>query len=273
MRFTLLLLWILLFALFALPANTQRTEHRVYLPAVRSKPPAPVEPITLMLANVGSNLATSKEHTITNEQAAQSHSDPQAALAAFAQQGRQTAYTREWRGVQSGPTAILSQQVTRYATTEGARAGLLHQSEALNALNWGYGSAPDLGDFAQLRALRSTQDGRQIMTYLLLVQKGAFVTYISTTAWVESADIDILWNMHHNPVLIFLPHIAVRNGFQFFCHCVRTFLKGNIIAVVYQIPPPFRRLILRGNLAHIRGNKAFLLLSVPFRPSQPASCE
>lgn len=166
MRFT----WILLFALFALPANAQRTEHRVYLPAVRQSPPAPVDPASLMLANVGSNLTVTKEHTITNEEAAQSHSDPQAALVAFAQQGRQAAYTREWRGVQSGPTAILSQQVTRYATTEGARAGLLHQSETLNALNWGYGLAPDLGDYAQLRAKRSSQDGRQIMTYLLLVQ-------------------------------------------------------------------------------------------------------
>lgn len=189
MRFVLV--FVAAIALFILPASAQ-TNHLIYLPSIQR--PAP-DPASLIFDSPGSEYKLRRDETITNEGAAQTFRDPAAALVAFTQQGRETAYWREWQSSEANSEAgIVSVQVNRYLTPEGAKAGAEYLSTEMDAQGYGYGLAPfDLRskvDTIVERAKRYTENKRDARQFVMIVQKGRFVAVIGTSAWLEYADRD-----------------------------------------------------------------------------------
>jgi hypothetical protein len=171
----------------------------VYLPVVYHLVPTPIPPALSTLVLQQSDLAgparyiTSSSREVTNSEAANSSTDPQAASEAFAQQGRETSWYVQYSQVNTGVLYLVQDRVFRYLTADGAAQGQTYAA-AQQRLN--RGAVPFTSSFGGFGAptvqlVNTFADETFTYTqYFISVQIGRYVTevqVINVTVTAEQA--------------------------------------------------------------------------------------
>lgn len=154
-----------------------------YLPLItRIDPPPPLSALIIQQRDMPSGYTIDDLREIPNDEAAQSYPDPAAALAAFQEQGRESSYFVAYSSDDYYFTNAIgvADQVVRYATPEGADAGLDYVIANVRRKNPEYGIifALPLGD--RLVALRRTftENSLNLVHYYYGIRKGRSITLV-----------------------------------------------------------------------------------------------
>lgn len=164
-----------------------------YLANITVAPPTPTPPpdlstLVLQPSDVPSGFQVSRSEEVTNEEAAESYGDPVAALVAFQQQGRQSSWFVGYRGT----ATLVSDQVIRYLTIEGANAGFDY-SVANELQQWpDYGGplSESYGDRAVLYIREFMQGDIELVKFLFVIRQGSYVALVQITGTSDFMDTD-----------------------------------------------------------------------------------
>lgn len=153
----------------------------IYLPTILTTAPPPSPPSTAVLQPddmIG--FTVDAWHELTNAAASENYRDPPAARAAFEAQGRETSWYARY--VSSSGSLIVSSQAIRYATPEGADAGMDYA--LADELTWYAYDTPrliGLGDRALFCTAVVEDGGLTYMTRYYTIRKGRHVAIVRFT--------------------------------------------------------------------------------------------
>lgn len=153
--------------------------------AIPTETPVPVPDIsgtTLQLVDVPPGFAVEEARVIENAEAAEGYPDPDAALVAFQQQGRETSFFVSFFSndyLFSGPVGIADQAV-RFMTPEGANAGQDYILAEVVRERPDYQGVfiGDLGDRTVAMRRIYTDQGRTWVQYYFSIRKGRYITSV-----------------------------------------------------------------------------------------------
>jgi hypothetical protein len=162
--------------LFGLLGNELATGSTPLLPTEPQITLPPVE-LVLRLEELSPGFAVDRARAYSLEEAAQTYSDPAAALVEFQQQGRDASFLIEFsrplsrESLAAGPVVVFS-QVASYRDAAGAQRGLEYLiANDIAAEGWQQISVPTLGDTARGLQRLDSSGGFEFAAFQIVVQR------------------------------------------------------------------------------------------------------